>query len=202
MPSVGTVVLPGGAVGVQRATVLVPLVPHVGDRPDGPNMPGEPLDAGRRVVVLGDPQPGPDARWVRVWVEPSTQVWPGDFYAWLPTTQADSRSLQTDRPDHLPDRGHDPDTCPSRAAGSVGVRRDDRRDDRCANRRARGVVPCSTSIRAGTEPTPARSSRPCSTPGRHGSGLMRSDRPRRPAPGSRRTSRPASIPCRSGSTFA
>lgn len=93
IPSLAPVALPGAALGFERATLLEPLVPRLGATPDGPEMRSQPdgipeaLDRGRRVVLLGDPQPGPGGEWVRVWVEPSLQVSPGDFYAWLPTAR-------------------------------------------------------------------------------------------------------------------
>jgi hypothetical protein len=90
--SLQPIALPGG-VGVARATLAGPLIPRLGDRPDGPQFLSQPdghpqpLEMGRRVVILGEPVPGPDGPWVRVWVEPSAEVWPGDFYAWLPANR-------------------------------------------------------------------------------------------------------------------
>ena len=100
--------LKSGAIGVARATLVEPLVPIVGDRPDGPEMRSEPdgnpaaLEKGRKVVILGAPQPGPRSPMVRVWVEPSTEVWPGDFYAWLPTIDGVRQTLQLIEPARCP----------------------------------------------------------------------------------------------------
>lgn len=98
------VALPEGVLGVQRATLAMPLVPRTGAGPDGPEMLTDPdghllaLDAGRQVVLLGDPRQGPGGPWVRVWVVPSLEVWPGDFLAWLPTTRNGSDTLQAIAP--------------------------------------------------------------------------------------------------------
>ena len=98
--SLQPIALPGGAVGVQRATLVVPLIPRLGPGPDGPEMRTEPdglpfpLEVGRRVVILGEPQPRGDRSWVRVWVEPSTEVWPGDFYAWIAASTSGRDNLQ------------------------------------------------------------------------------------------------------------
>lgn len=99
VPSFSPVALHGGAAGVRKAVLANALVPRTGDRPDGPQLVTDPdghpqpLDAGREVVILGDPVPGPDGTWVRVWVEESTKFWPGDFYAWVPATQGDRATL-------------------------------------------------------------------------------------------------------------
>lgn len=110
VPSLEPIALAGGALGVARATLAGPLIPRVGDRPDGPELLTEPdghpspLEAGRRVVVLGDPRPGPDGSWVRVWVEPSTEVWPSDFYAWLPANRPGRTFLEPIPPAICPTR--------------------------------------------------------------------------------------------------
>jgi hypothetical protein len=111
VPSFQPVHLATGAAGVVRATLTGPLIPRVGDRPDGPQFLSEPdgipqpLEAGRRVVILGDPQPGPEGPWVRVWVEMSITTWPGDFYAWLPDNRPNRTFLES-----IP-----PATCPAEA---------------------------------------------------------------------------------------
>ena len=111
LASIPPVTLPANGKTLQTAVLLEPLVPRLGDRPDGPQLLSEPdgrpmsLEAGRRVTILGDPQPGPDAAWVRVWVEPSVEAWPGDYYAWLPTTKNQRPVLDV----------HDPIACPVEA---------------------------------------------------------------------------------------
>jgi len=108
IPSLVPAALRGDAVGVQQAVLTVPLVPRLGDRPDGPLLVEAPdsqplrLDVGRQVVIAGDPQPGPDGPWVRVWVEPSITVEPGDFYAWLPTTQGGRATMAMVEPRPCP----------------------------------------------------------------------------------------------------
>jgi hypothetical protein len=83
------VALPGGGTGFVRATLVGPLVPRIGRTPDGPELKTvpdglpQPLEAGRKVVILGEPEDGPDGTWVRVWVEESVEVSPSDFYVWL-----------------------------------------------------------------------------------------------------------------------
>ena len=58
--------LAGGAAGVERAVLTEALVPRTGDSPNGPELVTdpdghpEPLDPGRKVVILSDPKPGPD----------------------------------------------------------------------------------------------------------------------------------------------
>ena len=100
IPSLTPVALVGGAVGVKRAVLTEALVPRTGDRPDGPELTTdpdgfpEPLDPGRKVVVLGEPQTGPGGTWVRVWVDEVPDVGLGDFYAWLPTTLGDRETLR------------------------------------------------------------------------------------------------------------
>ena len=82
--------LPGGPAVAARAVLTEAVVPRLGPGPDGPEMLTQPdgrpeaLSAGRRVVVLGEPRPGPDGDWVRVWLEQDLEVGPSDYYAWLP----------------------------------------------------------------------------------------------------------------------
>ncbi len=84
------VALPGGDARFARAVLAEPLVPRFGPAPDGPEMltqpdgQPQPLEAGRKVVILGVPQPGPGGTWVRVWIEEDLQTSPSDMYAWLP----------------------------------------------------------------------------------------------------------------------
>jgi hypothetical protein len=84
------VALPGGEGAFRRAVLSGPLIPRIGDTPDGPELTTapdglpQPLEAGRRVVILGPPQAGPDGTWVRVWVEENLETLPSDIYVWLP----------------------------------------------------------------------------------------------------------------------
>lgn len=108
IPSLQPVALPGGAVGFARATLAGPLIPRLGDGPDGPQFVSQPdghpqpLEMGRRVVLLGEPEPGPDGPWVRVWVEPSSEAWPGDFYGWLPANRPNRTILNPVAPATCP----------------------------------------------------------------------------------------------------
>jgi hypothetical protein len=110
-PSLTPVALVGGAVGVKRALLTEPLVPRTGDRPDGPELVTDPdglpeaLAPRTEVVLLGNPQPGPDGTWVRVWIQEDPQVSAGDFYAWLPATMGGRETMKT----------IDPVTCPTEA---------------------------------------------------------------------------------------
>ena len=89
--SLSPVALPKvGAAGIARAILAFPVVPHLGDGPNGPPLStgpdGQPtsIELGTRVSVLGAPTKGPGGDWVRVWVQPDESRYPGDFYAWLP----------------------------------------------------------------------------------------------------------------------
>ena len=98
---VAPVQLVPGAPTVPQAVLLEALTPRWGPSPDGPQLLDDfgenvqVLDAGRRVAVLGDPQPGPDGAWVPVWVVPDPQLALGDFFAWLPATQIGRQTLRT-----------------------------------------------------------------------------------------------------------
>lgn len=108
IPSLQPVALHGEAVGLRRALVNVSIVPRLGDSPDGPQLLSEPdglpqpLDAGRSVVILSEPRAGPGGPWVRVWVQTSTEAWPSDFYAWLPTTERGRETLRAIEPIRCP----------------------------------------------------------------------------------------------------
>jgi hypothetical protein len=93
-------VLSGPKDGVKQAVLMEALTPRWGPTPDGPELLDDfgenanVLDAGRRVVLLGDPQHGPDGTWVRVWVVPDPSVGLGNFSAWLPDTQMGRATLR------------------------------------------------------------------------------------------------------------
>ena len=106
-----TFTLSGPLNGVNQAVLLESLVPHTGPTPDGPELMDDfgenkqSVEAGRKVIVLTDEVAGPDGMWVRVWVPSDPQVAPGDYYAWLPTTQRGRPTL----------RQVDPVKCPREA---------------------------------------------------------------------------------------
>ena len=88
-PPLQPVALAGPKDGVRQGIMLETLALLYGPRPapgldDGGS---EPLRAGRHVVLLGDPLPGPDGTWARAWVPYDPQFGPGDVYAWVPATQ-------------------------------------------------------------------------------------------------------------------
>jgi hypothetical protein len=97
--------------GIERAIVAFPVVPHLGPRPDGPSLRSEadgretPLEFGTRVSILEAPTNGPGGDWVRVWVQPDEDRYPGDFYAWVPVKIDGQATLEP----------IEPATCPSKA---------------------------------------------------------------------------------------
>jgi hypothetical protein len=87
------VALNGPRDGVKQAILTEGLIPHTGPTPEGPELRDpfgenvQPVEAGRIVVVLTDPIPGPNGTWVRTWIPENPSATPGDFFAWLPATK-------------------------------------------------------------------------------------------------------------------
>lgn len=92
--------VPSPAAGFLAAVLVQPVVPRWGVAPGGPELLDDwgehpvQLDAGRRVVVLGEPVLLGLERWVRVWVVPDPSVAPGDFYGWLPESASGRPTLR------------------------------------------------------------------------------------------------------------
>ena len=85
---------------VTLARTTAPITPRWGPTPEGPELRDDfgenvvVLDPGKTIIVLGDPQPGPDGTWVPGYVVPDDRSWPVDFVAWIPAIQRGQPTLE------------------------------------------------------------------------------------------------------------